>query len=104
MHAEAPGLPPLNPALLALLLERVPARVVVLDREHRYRWANAAALEFIGLPAEQVIGSTIAAVRGETVFRSYLNVRDRLFAGEELFWEGWTQYPGLGVNRQEVVS
>jgi len=94
-------LPPFDPALLALMLDRVPARVVVLDREHRYRWANALALVHLGLPAEQVIGATIAQVRGEDVFQRHLPVAERLFAGEEMRWEGWTHYPGLGRRYTE---
>ena len=41
------GTPPpwLHPALLQLLLDRVPARVVLIDAEHRYVYANEATLD-----------------------------------------------------------
>ena len=89
-------LPPPDPAMLNLLLERVPLRVAVLDREHRYLWANQEAIDFLGVPVEKIIGATIAEVRGTAVFERYLPISDRLFGGEEMHWEGWTEYAGRG--------
>ncbi|MEN9627715.1 MAG: hypothetical protein RJA10_942 [Pseudomonadota bacterium] len=93
-----PAVAPLahDPALLKLLLDRVPARVVLIDREHRYVYANDEALAFLGLQAEQMIGRTIAEVRGDAVFQRYLPVVERLFGGETLHWDGWTDYPARG--------
>ncbi|MFO1329483.1 MAG: PAS domain S-box protein [Rubrivivax sp.] len=89
-------LPPLDLPLLEQLLDRVPVRVVVIDREHRYRYANRATLEFLGLPHEGMVGRTVREVRGEGTFSRYLPVVDRLFGGEEIHWEGWADYPGRG--------
>ncbi len=90
------SLPALDSGLLQLLLDRAPARVVVLDRQHRYVYANQAALDFLGLKPPQMIGLTVLELRGPGVFDSYLPVVERLFGGESIEWEGWTDYPGRG--------
>ena len=90
MHAEDPPLPP---PLLMQMLRDLPSRAVVIDRQHRYVFANRAALEFLNLPEEAVIGRTIGEVRGERTMQNYLGVVDALFERREsLHWEGWTDY------------
>ncbi|MBL8359617.1 MAG: PAS domain S-box protein [Rubrivivax sp.] len=90
MHAEDPPLPP---PLLMQMLRDLPSRAVVIDRHHRYVFANRAALEFLNLPEEAVIGRTIGEVRGERTMQNYLGVVDALFERREsLHWEGWTDY------------
>ncbi len=97
MTTDPAGLPQgLDPALLKLLLARVPARVVLLDRAHRFVYANDATLDFLGLAAEEMIGRSVLQVRGETIFRNHLKTAERLFRGETVHWEGWTDYPGRG--------
>ena len=86
-----------DPSLLAMVLGQVPARVAVIDRQHRYVYVNDTALAFLGLTAEQMVGRTIAQVRGPRHQDAYLTVVDRLFAGETITWEGWTEYPGRGA-------
>jgi two-component system NtrC family sensor kinase len=82
--------------LLAALLQSLPMRVVLIDRQHRYAFANPAALDYLGLRADQMVGRTIEEVRGPKVFQNYLKVAERLFAGEAQHWEGWSEYPGRG--------
>jgi two-component system NtrC family sensor kinase len=95
--SDHPALPAaLEPALLQLLLDRVPARVVLIDREHHYRYANDEALAFLGLRSDALVGRSVQQVRGDTVHANYLGVVERLFAGETVHWEGWTDYPGRG--------
>jgi two-component system NtrC family sensor kinase len=90
LHAEDPPLPP---PLLMQMLRDLPSRAVVIDRHHRYVFANRAALEFLNLPEEAVIGRTIGEVRGERTMQNYLGVVDALFERREsLHWEGWTDY------------
>jgi two-component system NtrC family sensor kinase len=99
----APAAPPaFDPGLLERLLEGVPARVVLIDREHRYRYANAATLDFLGLRADEMLGRTVHEIRGERVFANYLTIVERLFErGETIEWEGWTDYPGRGRRYTE---
>ena len=99
---DTPPIPAaLDPRLLELLLERVPARVVLIDRDARYLYANAATLDFLGLRADQMIGHTVLEVRGEQVHQSYMKVTERLFGGETIEWEGWSDYPGRGRRYTE---
>jgi two-component system NtrC family sensor kinase len=94
-------LPAPDPQLLAALLQSLPMRVVMIDRQHRYTFANLAALDYLSLRPDQLIGHTIEAVRGPRVFQSYLQVVDRLFAGEAQHWEGWAEYPNRGRRYME---
>jgi two-component system NtrC family sensor kinase len=71
-------------------------RVVLIDRQHRYAYANPATLDYLGLRADQMVGRSIEEVRGTRIFQSYLNVAEKLFAGEAQHWEGWSEYPGRG--------
>jgi two-component system NtrC family sensor kinase len=99
---NAPADPPSpDPQLLAALLQCLPMRVVLVDRQHRYTYANPAALDYLGLQRAQLIGRTIEEVRGPKVFQSYLQVAERLFAGEAQHWEGWADYPNLGRRYME---
>ncbi len=99
-EATGPALP-MDPTLLKLLLDRVPARVVLIDREHRYAYANDEALQFLGLRADQMVGRTVQQVRGEGVFQRYLPVLPQLLAGETVHWQGWADYPGRGRRYTE---
>ncbi len=86
-------LPSLPPPLLLQMLRDLPSRAVVIDRQHRYVFANRAALDFLNLPEDAVVGHTIAQVRGERTFQNYLGVVEPLFERREsLHWEGWTDY------------
>jgi two-component system NtrC family sensor kinase len=78
------------------LLEHITARVAVIDREHRFVYANREALAFYGRPLEQVIGRHLADVAGPAVHASYLPFAERLFGGETLRWRGWVDYPDHG--------
>jgi two-component system NtrC family sensor kinase len=90
LHAEKPPLPP---PLLMQMLRDLPSRAVVIDRQHRYVFANRAALDFLNLPEDAVVGRTIGEVRGERTMQNYLGVVDALFERREsLHWEGWTDY------------
>lgn len=82
--------------LLQQLLDLVPVRVVLIDRAHRYAYANQATLEFLGLRRDQMVGRTIGEVRGERVHRNHEQLAPRLFGGETMHWEGWADYPGRG--------
>jgi PAS domain-containing protein len=46
----------------------MPLRIVLLDREHRYRYLNPRSIEFIGRPENAILGRTIAQVLGEERF------------------------------------
>lgn len=91
----------LDPALTALILEQIATRVVVVDRNHRYLYANVEALRFMGLPSERVIGHPMSDVLDERIHRSFVPVLDRVFAGESVHIEGWVWYERQGWRYRE---
>ncbi|MFG6432558.1 PAS domain-containing hybrid sensor histidine kinase/response regulator [Roseateles sp. LYH14W] len=82
--------------LLSQLLEAVPARVVVLDVEERFVWANHEFFKFTGLHPKQVLGQPIGRIVGDNAYASYGGVRARLASGQTVAWEGWTELAGAG--------
>ncbi|SDO06581.1 PAS domain S-box-containing protein [Rhodoferax sp. OV413] len=87
---------PLDPQLSSLLLDNITAQLGVLDRNHRYVYANRALLDFLGRSADQVLGRSIAEVLGPAAHATYLPLAERLFQGESRRSEGWVELPGRG--------
>jgi len=83
-------------AMLAALLDHIPARVVVVGLDHRYRFVNREFCAFMGLVPAQVVGRHVAELVGDEAFESYRAVEPRLRAGESLQWEAWVDYPQRG--------
>jgi len=53
-----------------------------VDAEQRYRYVNDAFLEYIGKPADQVLGTTVRELLGEERFRPLAAPLERVRAGE----------------------
>jgi len=60
---------------LRLITDNVPAFISYIDREHRYRFANAGYQDLFGLKPEELLGKTVQEVRGEA---TYQRVRPKL--------------------------
>jgi two-component system NtrC family sensor kinase len=99
--ASEPALPCLDPMFTRLLLENIPTRVVVFDRDRCYLYANREALRVLGLPADQVIGKHISEVLEADLVNRLLPVLDRLFAGEALHQRGWVEFGRQGRRYRE---
>ncbi len=82
--------------LLSQLLEAVPARVVVIDVNERFAWANHEFFKFTGLHPKQVLTQPIGRILGDAAYASYSAVRERLATGQTVAWEGWTELAGVG--------
>jgi len=82
--------------LLSQLLEAVPARVVVIDVQERFVWANHEFFKFTGLHPKQVLTQPIGRILGDAAYASYSAVRERLASGQTVAWEGWTELAGVG--------
>lgn len=82
--------------LLSQLLEAVPARVVVIDADERFVWANHEFFKFTGLHPKQVLGQPIGRIIGDAAYAGYDAVRARLAGGQTVAWEGWTELAGAG--------
>jgi len=101
--AEPPSLPMLDPVLMGVLLEHINTRVAVVGRDGRYLYANLEALRFMGLPSERVIGHHMSEVLDDGVYRNFVPIFERLFAGESLHLQGWVHYQQQGRRYREQV-
>ncbi|MGJ7505820.1 PAS domain-containing hybrid sensor histidine kinase/response regulator [Variovorax sp. GT1P44] len=88
----------LDQRLSSVLLEHITARLSVIDRAHRYVYANREVLEFLGRPASEVIGRHLSEVVGAAAYSGYQPLAARVFSGEALRLEGWVEYPGHGLR------
>ncbi len=87
----------LDAAMLQAVLDATPARVVVVNREHRFLFANREALQFFGARAEQIIGRPLRDVIGASYESTYVALHETLFErGESVRNEGWVEYPVHG--------
>jgi PAS domain S-box-containing protein len=84
--------------LLPKLLDAIPARVVVVDRDEKLVWANHEFFVFTGLHPKQVLGASIDRIIGPDAYATYAPTRDRLNRGETVRWEGWTELAGVGLR------
>jgi PAS domain S-box-containing protein len=82
--------------LTRALLDQMPARVIVLDSEERIAYVNHEFFAFTGLHAKQVLGRHIGQVIGTDTYDTYAPARERLYRGESVCWEGWTELSGRG--------
>ena len=102
--AERPLRRPLaGESQLRAILEAIPARVALYDRERRHRYVNREYARFVGREPEEVIGLTLAEVMGpetyahlEPFYRQLRPHSARALAGETSSWEGWLPYSAQG--------
>jgi len=79
---------------LRLLADALPLLVAYIGPDLRYRVANRAYREWLGLEPEQVVGRTVPEVVGEEI---YGLLKDRIaaaLAGRPCAFESWLVYPG----------
>jgi PAS domain S-box-containing protein len=98
--------PPLTlpDAQLRLVLETIPARVSLMDRDQRHCYVNNEYAELAGLPVQEILGRTVAEVLGNDAYDSLKPHSARALAGETVRWEGWLpfQHGGRVVQRVYV--
>jgi two-component system NtrC family sensor kinase len=91
--------------LLTAMFNSVPGRAVLVDRSLTYRLVNQEFLDFVGKPVDGVLDRTVSEVLGEEVSAAYAPLRDKLFSGERIRWEGWADYGPLGRRFvQEAIT
>jgi diguanylate cyclase (GGDEF)-like protein/PAS domain S-box-containing protein len=88
--------------ILQAITEAVPATVVVVDREGRYRFANEAFARYCGRPKEQILGRRPAEVLGPEEVARRRELGERAYAGETVTFT--LEYPGETGNRWLSVS
>jgi PAS domain S-box-containing protein len=77
---------------LRAVLDSIPTRIALLDRNRRYRYVNREYIDFAGKPEDQIIGRTIPEVLAEEAFATFYPQGDRAMTGEVVPWEGWLEY------------
>ncbi|MFO1339046.1 MAG: diguanylate cyclase [Burkholderiaceae bacterium] len=79
--------------ILRLVAEAIPATVVVVGADSRYRFVNSAFEKYCGLPREQIIGRTAMEVLGAEEVDRRRPFMARALAGESVSFT--LDYPGL---------
>ena len=74
-------------ATLRSITEAIPAIVVVVDAEGRYRFVNSAFERWYGTPRERIIGATLQQVLGPLEYEKTRDWSDRALAGETVHFE-----------------
>ena len=83
---------------LRSMLDTIPARLALVDREGRHCYVNAAYWTYLRQPPEQILGKTIREVIGEEVYARmrpdpiHRALFERALAGSVEVWEGWLGY------------
>ncbi len=77
---------------LRAMLDSIPTRIALLDRERRYRYANREYVGFAGRPVSEIMGRTVPEILAEEVFADFHPQDLRALAGETTTWEGWLDY------------
>ncbi|GGG19704.1 hypothetical protein GCM10010964_04900 [Caldovatus sediminis] len=90
--ARLAPLPRFDPGTLAAVLDAAPVRIAVMDRRRRHIYVNAEMCAFLGLPREEIIGTTVADMLGRATARRIAPLGRRALAGETHRWQGWIQY------------
>ena len=77
---------------LRLVLEAMPARVSLLDRDQRHCYVNNEYAELAGRPVDEILGRTAAEILGTAAYESLKPHAERALAGETVRWEGWLPF------------
>jgi len=91
------GVPaPPNQEVLLSILDLMLARIAFLDRQRRFRFVNTAYAAALGLTPQDIIGRSVAQVRGKVHARRMAQHARAALAGQTVRWEGWYDDPQLG--------
>jgi len=92
----------LTDARLRLVLDAIPARVSLLDRDQRHCYVNAEYAELVGRPVDEILGRTAAELLGTAAYDSLKPQAERALAGETVNWQGWLPFDRGGRIVQRV--
>jgi PAS domain S-box-containing protein len=84
---------------LRILLDNIPARVALLDRERRHCYVNQEYIQYVGRPMDEILGRTVAEIIGGQSFAGFHGLSDKALAGEVVRWEGWMPHHDTGEAR-----
>jgi two-component system NtrC family sensor kinase len=81
-------------AQLRMVLDLIPARAALLDRQRRHWYANLEYQRFARRPLEDILGKSVADIIGAEAAERTLPLCERALAGETVEWSGWLAYDG----------
>ncbi len=73
---------------LRLITDNLPALVAYIDRDERYRFANARIGETLGVDTDTILGKTLREVRGDLLYNAHAAELAAVFRGEIVTFEG----------------
>ncbi len=91
-----------NERQLRAITDNAPALISYLDREQRFRFANAGYRDWLGVAPESLYGRSLEEVYGEDDHRTFSPHIERALAGECVTYERVLK--GLSGNRYVQVS
>lgn len=75
-----------------------------IDRNYIYRAVNQAYLDAHGKTFSDLINHSVAEVMGPAFFESLVKEKiDQCFAGEEVHYQTWFDFPGIGKKYMDIV-
>jgi two-component system, cell cycle sensor histidine kinase and response regulator CckA len=78
--------------------------LALLDRNHVYLAVNTRYSKLHNLPRNQIVGRHVQTLLGETVYRDTVKpLLDTAFAGEDVSYENWIDYPQSSRRRMEFI-
>ena len=89
-------------AELRRVTDAVPMLVSYIDRDHVYRFANAAYEQWLGIPPAAIVGRSVREIAGEAFYRDRLDSLRRALAGKTLTSQAVMPIRGGGARRVEM--
>lgn len=87
-----------NERHLRAITDNVPAMIVFIDKDERFRFANQQYLQRRGLTQEEALSMSIREVVGEDAYDRAQPYFKRAFAGESVQFEFRTEYQGQTLD------
>jgi len=78
------------------LLDSAEVRVALVGPDRRYRYANRAYCDFVGIGPDAIVGLAALEVLGAHLYRALKHLIDAALAGTTSQMEQWVDYPGRG--------
>lgn len=81
-------------AHLFKLVDRTDDKLSFVDRNYIYRAVNQAYVKEFNRPFNEIVGHHVQDIIGKNVFETLVKPNlDRAFAGEEVYYEAWFDFP-----------
>ncbi len=85
------------------IFRSIPDGVCLIDRQYVFRYVNHVMLERLNLTESQIIGHTIAEIKGQDFFLKIKPKFDLCLRGQEVRFSEWISYPALGKRFKSIV-